>query len=490
MPQLKNENQKPHIVLIVPRGEAVRNFLYGDTLRCLSENARVTILTVLDDDKFNNQFKQYAEKIIVLPNIDERRIVTEFRHLLHEAHYKWLWSKVAQNVWELRSHEAKTLKNKFRLWATRLLIKLIAFRPVLEKLTKLENYLSWKLRPDNYFIRLFKDLNPDLVFNCSHIHGKAGELPVKIAHYLGIRTSGFVFSWDNLTSRSRIFVPYDHYLVWHQHMKNQLLNFYPKVSEPEATITGTPQFDYHFKEKFLKSREEFSKDIGIDPLRPFIFYTTGIDRHFPEEHRTVKALIDYINSENWDVTPQLVVRTYVKGTSQEMWDLANANIPNLIFPKVHWEENWKTPMYEDAYYYINMLRHCILGINPASTVTLELMIHQKPVINLGFDPPGSNLSHAFRWSRHIYFDHFYRLVKSNAVSVAWSKKEMFNYVNKYVNNPGSFDQMPGQDFLKNEFGNYLDGNAGKRVAEQLLKLSGKTDFNEEVRHAEEQAQKV
>lgn len=45
-------SKKPHIVLIIPRGEAVRNFLYSDTLRILSENASVTLLSVIHDDAF------------------------------------------------------------------------------------------------------------------------------------------------------------------------------------------------------------------------------------------------------------------------------------------------------------------------------------------------------------------------------------------------------------------------------------------------------
>ena len=39
-----------------------------------------------------------------------------------------------------------------------------------------------------------------------------------------------LFSWDNLTSRSRIFVPYDYYLVWHEGMRQQFLDIYRHVS--------------------------------------------------------------------------------------------------------------------------------------------------------------------------------------------------------------------------------------------------------------------
>ena len=65
----------PHIVLIVARGEAVRNFLYSDTLHLLSKDARVTILSAIHDEKFLNRFGPLVARIIPLPELTEKRIV-------------------------------------------------------------------------------------------------------------------------------------------------------------------------------------------------------------------------------------------------------------------------------------------------------------------------------------------------------------------------------------------------------------------------------
>ena len=56
-------DKRKHIVMIVPRGEAVRNFLYSDTIKVLHENARITILSVVDDPKYINDFKKYLGMI-------------------------------------------------------------------------------------------------------------------------------------------------------------------------------------------------------------------------------------------------------------------------------------------------------------------------------------------------------------------------------------------------------------------------------------------
>lgn len=461
---------QPHIVMIIPRGEAVRNFLYSDTLRCLSEHARVTLLSVVSDEKFMGRFSDLADQIIPLRLQPERRMVKSFRFLLHEAHFLWLDSAVARNVWEIRAAKARSLPAKLKRTLIKGLMRPLANRPSLETLTRFERYLSWKLRTGDELVDLFKRLNPDLVFNGSHIHGPAGELPVKIAHRLGIPTAGFIFSWDNLTSRSRIFVPYDYYFVWHQGMRDQLLSIYPNIPPERVFITGTPQFDFHFKPEFWLTREELCRQIGIDPQRPFVLYTTGIAKHFPEEHRTVALVAKLLQTMDISPKPQLVVRTYVKGTSPEMKALASQNLPDVIFPPVRWEEKWYTPMVEDLAIYTGLIRYARLGINAASTVSLELLMHDKPVINLGFDPPGSQIPHAYRWIRHIDFDHYRPVAESGAVMIARSESDMGEMLRIGLIQPNK-DSEKRHDFVKRIFGNTLDGESGRRVAEQLINLS-------------------
>jgi hypothetical protein len=341
---------------------------------------------------------------------------------------------------------------------------------MLEVMTGIERRATWALRPNDYFPDLFKRVKPDLVFNCSHIHGEAGELPMKVAKRMGIPTAGFIFSWDNLTSRSRIFVPYDYCLVWHEFMKRQLLSIYPHIPESKVFVTGTPQFDFHFKPQYLLKREELCLRLGLNPQRPFVLYTTGVDQHFPEEHRTVQLVIDLLQKIPVQPKPQLVVRTYVKGTSPEMKALAARKLPDVVFPPVMWEEKWFTPMYEDLEVYSSLVRHCALSINAASTVTLEAFLFNKPVINLGWDPPGSSLPRYFRYWRHIEFDHFWPVANSGGTMVAKSEKEMEEMLIMGLTQPEALKSAQDK-FMREMFNGTTDGHAGRRVAEKLLELA-------------------
>ena len=459
-----------HIVLVVARGEAVRNFMYSGTLQTLHKHARVTVLSVLHDERFRARFESCCDQIIPLQTYEEHRLVSAFRELLHNAHFRWVWSEAVKYYWGLHDARAKTPSQKGKRWLKKAGARVLAFRPILEQLTKVDEYLSWTLRPTRDFDTLFAELQPDLVFNCSHIHGPAADLPTRVAHRLGIPTAGFVFSWDNLTSRSRLFVPYDYFIMWNEQMRQQLLEQYPFLHSQQAIATGTPQFDSHFKPEFKLSRSELCQRIGIDPERPFVLYTTGLDSDFLEEHRIVEAVINYLQRIDLPQKPQLVVRTYIKGTSPEMLALAKRNDPDVVFPPMLWDKEWITPQYEDLYVYNGLLRHCALGINAASTVSLELMMYDKPVINLGMEPPGSSLPYYARFTRHVGYEHYVPVAASGGVMVAESVTDLENKIYRGLTNPAA-DKPNRKAFLNEMFDDTLDGRSGERVAEALLKLA-------------------
>ena len=166
-------------------------------------------------------------------------------------------------------------------------------------------------------------------------------------------------------------------------------------------MTGTPQMDFHYKPELVLPREELSRRIGLDPVRPFVLYTTGIDRHFPKEHLHVQSVIRLMKGLNLPVRPQLVVRNYIKGTSPEMKALSERTIEDVFFPPMLWDTAWATPWPEDLELYCSLVRHSALSINAASTVTLEFLLLDKPVINLDFDPPGATLDPCDGFKRHI-----------------------------------------------------------------------------------------
>jgi len=458
------------VVIVAGRGEALRNFVYSDALPRLAEEARVTLLSVVDGEEHVGRFREHLEGVIRLEQHPPPRPAAYVRALAENAHDRWQWSGVARNNWELRDRRAAERGTLLQRRLVKAVARAFAFRPALRALTALENALAWRLRPTRAFDELFASLRPDLVFNGSQIHGRAAELPLRVARRMGIRTAVFLFSWDNLTSQSRIMVPYDDYLVWTEGIRRELLGLYPHVAPARVHAVGTPQFDFHFKEAFQLSREELCRRIGLDPARPFVLYTAGISNHFFEEHRHVELVARLLGEMDLATRPQLVVRTYVKGTSPEMRALAERGLPETVFPPVAWDERFQTPRYEDLAVYTSLLKHTALGINAASTVSLELMVFDKPIVNLDFDPPGSDLPWCLGYGRHVRFDHFRPVAESGATMVARSADDMARILRRGLTDPTA-DASARRRFLGSMFGDLLDGGAGRRVAELLVDLA-------------------
>src|SRR3712207_4086295 len=166
--------------------------------------------------------------------------------------------------------------------------------------------------------------------------------------------------------------------------------------------------------------------------------------------------------------PQLLVRVYPKDLTGRFEELKR-RCPDILFPRVPWEAAWLTPKPEDSYLLTNTLRHADAGINVASTVSLELCMFDKPVINVGYNPPGIDIG-PIDYSRYYEFDHYRPIVESGAITVARSEDEMRAALRRALTAPQA-DGHARRALIRGMFGTALDGYAGLRVADRLVKLA-------------------
>ena len=111
----------------------------------------------------------------------------------------------------------------------------------------LRNKIVSSERKGDYYrhcLEVLKREKPDMIF-CTNQRALNAVAPITAAKDLGIPTSCFIFSWDNLPKATKI-VETDQYLVWSEYMKDELKSYYPYISETQIKITGSPQFEPHF----------------------------------------------------------------------------------------------------------------------------------------------------------------------------------------------------------------------------------------------------
>ena len=446
----------------------IRNFVYSGAFDEIARTSEFSLLSVSPDAAINNMLRRQFGSVYSLKENREKWLVRFQRDVLDIAHGRWLWSRAAQERWRLRDSEARTLRQKATRTAKKSISLPISNRYGLSLLSKSERACSRLFNASKEYVELYKRIKPTLVFNGSHIHSRNAIQAVQAAQWLGIRTATFIFSWDNLTSQGRIMLPYDYFLVWNEKLKSQLLEMYDWINPENVFVTGTPQFDFHFRPSFYQSREDFCSRNGADPSRPIVFYSTGMANHMPGEPEIVEAIADILKEYQGESRPQLLVRIYPKDLTGRFNEIKSRR-RDILFPSIDWEPEWLTPKFEDSYALVNTLRHCAVGINVASTVSLELCMFDKPAINVGFNPksvPESELA----YSNYYEFDHYKPVVESGAVQVATDLGEMRSLIRESLNDPQA---RSGQrkDLLTDMFGPTLDGKSAGRVADVLLELA-------------------
>jgi hypothetical protein len=460
---------RSHIVAVLPRGEALRNFVYSGALDELAAQADLTVLSVIPSEEIRALLHSRYPRVIPLKaKVDEHRVVGSLREILDMAHGRWLWSAAARQRWRIRDVEAAAEGTRLKRLLKKAACYPFASRPGLEVLSRIERTASRWLSPSDEYLRLLRQLKPTLVFNGSHVHGGPAIPVVQAAQWLGIPTAAFIFSWDNLTSQGRIILPYDFYLVWNAALRARLLDMYRSVRSDHVFVTGTPQFDPHFRPETYWSREQFCAHVGADPSRPIVLYSTGMANHMPGEPRIVQGIADMVRGMSDLGSPQLLVRVYAKDRTGRFEELKRAN-PDILFPEVPWEPAWLTPKIEDTALLANTLRHAAVGINVASTISLELCMFDKPVINVAYNPPGLNVE-PVDYRRGYEFDHYRPVVASGAVAVAYSEAEMNAFIRRALTHPEE-RRADRSRLIAGMFEDRLDGWCSKRVAAVLRDLA-------------------
>jgi hypothetical protein len=458
-------NRKPRVVTILPRGETLRNFVYSGTLDTVAQHADLTLLSVIPNETFRAELASRFGDVRPLNSIPERPLPRHLRELLDVTHGRWLWSKAAQSRWRVRDHEATTPSLKVKRVAKKVLCRPLANRPGLRLLAAVERAASRLMKTNQQLLELLSSLSPSLVFNASHVHSEIAVQAVQAAQWLGIPTATFIFSWDNLTSQGRVVPPYDYYIVWNDSLRDQLLDIYRFLRPEQVVVTGTPQFDYHFRSEFYWSREEFCRCVGADPRRPIVLYSTGMANPMFGEPRIVEGIADIVRGMRGVNRPQLLVRVYPKDQTKRFDELKQRR-PDILFPPVPWEPAWLTPRYDDLYLLTNTLRHAAVGINAASTVSLELCMFGKPVINIGYNPPGMDIR-PWDYRQFYTFEHYRPVAESGAVMVAYDENQVHGMLQDALSEPGK-RLAQQQALLRSMFGESLDGHSASRVADCLL----------------------
>jgi len=319
------------------------------------------------------------------------------------------------------------------------------------------------------YIEILKKDNPSHLF---FTHQRPPYLApfLHSAIQLKIPMSTFIFSWDNLASKGRMLGSFDKFLVWSKLMKEELLYFYPNVKDENVQIVGTPQFEPYVLDKYKSTKEHFLTEFGLDPNKKIICYSCADVSIGPNDPLVIKTIAEAIRNNQINFQVQLLVRTSPAEDDKRFKAIRDEfpeiiwNVPKWILTRENHQESWsqRIPSQQDIMDLRSLLENADLSINMCSTMSLDFMLFDKPVINTVF---GNLQNGLYDDQRFLNYSHYKKVIDGNAVTIAKDKKELIEQINHTFNNINerSKDRKAMIDL---QIGKSLQGTS-KRIAKTL-----------------------
>jgi CDP-glycerol glycerophosphotransferase (TagB/SpsB family) len=257
-----------------------------------------------------------------------------------------------------------------------------------------------------------------------------------------ILVSSFIFSWDNLASKGRMLGTFNYFLVWSHLMKEELLHFYPNVKTADVKVVGTPQFEPYVMDKYKTEKEDFQKKFNLDLNAKTICFSCADASIGANDPIVIRVIALALRENKIGIPCQFLVRTSPAEGPERFAEIQKDfpeiiwNNPKWILTRDHHAEIWsqRIPSEEDIKDLRSLLEHVDLNINMCSTMSLDFMLFDKPVINTVF---GNSENDLYDDQRFLGYDHYKKVVDSQSVTIAKNPSELIAQIKEALVNPSA-----------------------------------------------------
>lgn len=425
---------KKKIFVFLPDGVGLRNFAFTKFKQIGEEQG-------FDIQYWNNTLFSLKEE----QGFEEVKIDNHQLHSLTPI-YSRVRKRIELNVSSDKFHDDvyqtykfpldyKGLKNALKSLYTSVLIGLNSSEKGLKKIRKKINNLERKNPKYQYCKEQLKEHKPDLIF-CTTQRSTQSISALLAAKDLGIPTVAFVYSWDNVPKAMQV-VETDYYCVWSDHMKAQVLQYYPFVKEEQIFVTGTPQFEPHYNKDLIKSREDFFKEHSLDPNKKYICFSGDDETTSPLDQYYLEDLANAVRSLNtkgknlgiiYRKCPVDLTNRYDQ-VLEENKDLITAIDPLWKPIGKIWNQVMSTK--EDLGLLVNTCYHSEFVTNVCSSTVFDFVAHNKPCIYYNYEQP--QLKKGMRDIGQNYnYVHFRSMPSQEAAVFCTDKKDLEGLVEKVL----------------------------------------------------------
>jgi len=311
----------------------------------------------------------------------------------------------------------------------------------------------------------FEKWHPDLVV-LAHLFEEPEVHVLRVARRRGIKVVGIVNSWDKVTSRAIMRLVPDQVLVFNDMVKDEMIR-YNDVAPGRIRVCGIPQYDYLLSTT-PTPRAEFMKACGI-PAGDTLVVFAPFGRSFNATTWEAVDLLERMRSSGaWGNRVSLLVRfqpnDFIEEEEIRKRPGIHFQIPGERFSAergVDWDMGEKG---------LNELRDTLAHMDAlvcyASSIAIDALIFDKPVINIAFELTSGEVPSKLP-TKHYEFEHYQKVLRHGAFGIAHTKEELEALVKEALERPHARTAQR-RALLKEQLW-LLDGRAGERMAQHILK---------------------
>ncbi|WP_372938436.1 hypothetical protein [Seonamhaeicola sp.] len=420
------------LALVITDGVGFRNFILSDFLDYANQTFdEVVILSCLPKSIYKTHTNL---RVIELHVFEETFKTWFFRKAKEIAHLKLNKEGNFGILDNLKANHSK-LKTT-RGYATRFIYKLTTLfhsEVTIQQFQKLQDFTFRHHSITKAYSSILENEQFSLLFFTHQRPPYIAPL-VYAAKKNYIKTAAFIFSWDNLASKGRMASNFDYYLVWSDLMKRDLLRFYKSVKENTIKVVGTPQFVPYVMDVYKMQASEFFKDFDLNPKLKTICFSCGDISTSKNDELYIKTIAKAIDAGHIEPVNFIVRTSPAEDPIRfkalvETYPFIKWHFPKWKQVRAKHQEAWsqRIPTIDDVKQLRALLEYSDLNINMLSTMSLDFMMFDKPVINPVFGNKDNGL---YDDQRFLGYEHIQHLVNSKATKIVKNEAALIKAISE------------------------------------------------------------
>ncbi len=466
---MNEANLNIDICYVVSHGFAARMILQTGLVKKLADRGR-RVAIVAPDPRDENLVQIAKHPNVLVFDSEIKQTIWDddygFKRMYYLEDMKSnpvFWEK---HLYSILYSKSKHPWKRVRPFYYYLIFTLIKFFPIIRRKFKEKES---KYLESAVVDQVLSKISPDILVSTYPINFIESKF-LFAAQKKNIHTVIHLLSWDNVTSKGIFPVIPNQFIAWGPIMRDEIMEYYG-VSRDDVFVTGVPHFDQHFKYKKRANQDILLPSLNLDPQKPYLVFAMSSPRFTPYEIEIVEHLANKLRDDlSGDL--QMIVRPHpqnVQGSlADKSWinrlkrlenDKVRVDFPQLSKSNVRW--SMKS---EDMERLSQLLSGCTMCINSGSTVSIDALLFDKPVVLTPFDAD-RKLNYWKSARRLIDYTHQKKFIALGGVSVANSFEVLYDLIDRYRGNP-NYKQAERSFALAQECAN-TDGTATENVLDVM-----------------------